>query len=77
MGDPEKLVDHVPRLGPGPSGYSAHRPFCLGPDTRFEPLTVSSPNSSSSSAFSSIGSSFVRLLTRLTWGRLRCTSTIP
>lgn len=40
MGGPENLVDHVPRLGPGPSGYPAHRPLCLGPDTRFEPLTV-------------------------------------
>lgn len=68
MGGPENLVDHVPCLGPGPSGCSAHRPFCLGPDSRLEPLTVSSPHSSSSSAFFSVGSSFVRLLTRLTRG---------
>lgn len=37
MGSPENLINHVPCLGPGPSGCSAHRTFCLGPDTRFEP----------------------------------------
>jgi len=75
VGSPENLVDHVPCLGPSPSGCSAHRPFCLGPDTRFEPCLP--PHSSSFRAFFSVGSYFVRLLTCLTWGCLNCTPPIP
>lgn len=68
VGGPENPVDHDPCPGPGPSGCSAHRPFGLGPDTRFEPLTVSSPLFLLPSFFFSVGGSFVRLLTRLTRG---------
>lgn len=74
---PPNLVEHVCCLGPGLSGCSAHRSFCLGQDTCFESLTVTSPHSSSVSAFFSVGNSFVRLLTRLTPGYLNCTPIIP
>lgn len=50
-GRPRKPDPSCTLADPDRSGWSAHRPLCLGLDTCFEPLTVSSPHSPSSSAF--------------------------